>query len=192
MGEPAEESAQRQEDRKVDVAIRRFDILVRHIATEESLTWTGCQLFAVANGVLITFCAARFPQNRHLIALAPLLAVSVLGYLLSRFWQRFMERAPSRTNRWIKLGLEIEAVAFGGLEVLPCPGRGRHSMLDVARGCVILWVVMAGSLGLAFASNWVWPGPAAASAVALTNCAATPSLMPATTPKPAPMPSKSP
>jgi hypothetical protein len=143
-------------DREVDLAVRRYDILFRHIATEETLTWTGCQLYVVANSALLTFCAARFPKDTHWLSLVPPLIISVVGLILSLFWRGFMQRAPGRADRWLVICRQLEQMAFGETNVIRgARERKIHSMSYVVIVFLSIWVIsilgLAVALGFGFA-----------------------------------------
>jgi hypothetical protein len=146
-------SDQGKEDKPLvpaDLALRQFDTLLRHVGTEETLTWTVCQLFTVANGGLLAFGASRFPKDTQWLSLTPPALISILGLYLSCFWWRSVKRAPGRSERWLRICRELEPVAFGETKVLrDLPERLPHSMLSVARAFVVWWVIALVALAVA-------------------------------------------
>lgn len=51
------------EPREVDLALRRYDIVFRYLATENQMSWTKNQFFLAANGGLLAFAPSRFPKD---------------------------------------------------------------------------------------------------------------------------------
>ena len=106
------------DQRAVDLALRRYDTLIKYLIFENSLDWTRTQFFLAANSALLAIGAnsyARKPADATgLIAPA---VISILGLALSVIWTIAMSRSRKYSNRWKAVCIALEPLAFGDHEV---------------------------------------------------------------------------
>ena len=139
----------------VDVALKRFDILFRYLAVENTLYWTRSQFFLVANAALLA-ALANFLKSATLHELkiqeACIVAtIGVIGLCLTLFWGCVLKSSEKWLEWWEKQCLYYEKTAFDGCGVLSeSRPPGHRSIKAVARWTVrlflIIWpLILAGS-----------------------------------------------
>jgi hypothetical protein len=113
-----------------DLALRRYDILLRYLAYENTVYWSRSQFFLVANAGMFAFAAAKLPTTRQGLSweqLGILATASAAGILLSLLWHRALKAGEHWVSRWERLCASLEAEAFGEVEVM------RNSGIDSMR-----------------------------------------------------------
>jgi hypothetical protein len=142
---------------QTDLALKRYDILFRYLAYENTVYWSRSQFFLVANAGMFGFAAAKLPTSQQGLSweqLGILATASAVGILLSLLWHRALEAGQHWVSRWERLCESLESEAFGDIEVLRNSGMDstrqsgvkRMSGKAVARHCatlfVVLWILM--------------------------------------------------
>jgi Na+/proline symporter len=138
---------------QTDLALRRYDVLFRYLAYENTVYWTRSQFFLVANACMFAFAASKLPtsfQNLSWEHLGILATASAAGILLSMFWHRALTVGEHWVCRWEKLCVRLESEAFGeidvlrnsGMDSLPLDSIKRVSGKAAARHSAILFIVL--------------------------------------------------
>jgi hypothetical protein len=145
------------QDPQTDLALRRYDVLFRYLAYENTVYWSRSQFFLVANAGMFAFAAAKLPTSAQGLSwqhLGVLATASLAGILLSLLWHRALKAGEHWVSRWERLCASLESEAFGEIEVLRNSGIDSMRLSSVkgmsgkavARHCatlfVVLWVLM--------------------------------------------------
>ena len=135
-----------------DLALKRYDVLFRYLAYENTVYWSRSQFFLVANAGMFAFATAKVPTSLQGLSwqyLGILGAASVAGVLLSVFWYRVLKAGEYWVSRWEKLCESLEPEAFGAIEVLrnsgmdsTAPALRRMSGKAAARHSAILFIIL--------------------------------------------------
>jgi hypothetical protein len=124
-----------------ELALRRYDAMLRYFVYENTIYWTRSQFFLVANAGLFGFIASKLMTAEGLARPAILIAVCLGGLVLSLLWYRVLRSAEYWTSRWESVCVELEEQAFGGIEVLRnCMPKGHFSTKAVARHSAMLFI----------------------------------------------------
>jgi hypothetical protein len=139
---------QHPDPKDVELALKRYDVIMRYLAAEYAMTLTKNQFFMAVSVGLLTFGAARFPKDTRWSSLAIPLVLTGIGLLISLIWTNENDRAMFYSQRWESLCLQLEALAFGQQEIW----RGhrhrsklRASVRHVASIFLFIWM----SVGIA-------------------------------------------
>jgi hypothetical protein len=105
---------ERQDDSKeaTELALKRFDIVMRYFIYENGGYWTRNQFFLVANAGLFAVFAAVIREEK-----ADGTVIAVLGLFLSGLWRVLLKSSEYWTHRWEKICCLFETQAFGETEV---------------------------------------------------------------------------
>lgn len=153
MGTAAPSPGSDPDLRTIDLALRRYDVVLRYLSTENSLYWTRSQFFLAANAGLLAFGLARLPSSGFTWrVLLPSAFITILGFALSCVWLLALNKASRYRDRWRNVCIALEPVAFGEVEIfrnVPRLGLGRLAKATVCF-FLILWIVAACALLLLF------------------------------------------
>ncbi len=132
---------------KVDIALRRFDTVTRYYSYETTMYWARSHFFLVANAALLGFTASSLinPNVNHPYLLS---ALCVFGALLSVLWYLTLRIGQYWTDRWERLCVILEPIAFGRLEMFRnCRSPWQVSTKKIARMTawlfICVWVIAA-------------------------------------------------
>jgi hypothetical protein len=126
----------------VDVAIRRFDAVMRYYSYETTMYWARSHFFLVANAGLfalsVTAILSRQIERPYLLTF-----VCIFGVLLSILWYLVLRTGQYWTSRWENICLSLEQAAFGDVEIFRnCRPRRHLSTKLVARFAALLFIVV--------------------------------------------------
>jgi len=131
----------------VDLALKRYDVIFKYLAYENTVYWTRSQLLLVANAGLLALRASKLPTNPRdkdvVAALVTSIPIVVVGFALSVLWLLLLRRAEVWIARWEGLCRNLEASAFGYRDVLRNPPETKIKALAhrLAWLFLILWLV---------------------------------------------------
>jgi hypothetical protein len=137
MSPPEEQSSD------VELALKRYDTMLRYFAYENTIYWTRSQFFLVANAGLFGFIASKLMTVEGLTHSTILIVVCLGGLILSLLWFRVLRSADYWTSRWEGVCRELEEKAFGTIQVLRnCRPSGHFSTKAVARHSALLFIAI--------------------------------------------------
>ena len=129
-----------------DLAIRRYDIIMRYLASDNAIYWTRSQLLLVAHTTLLGFWGNQLPRNlgeEPPLKLIFLLIECGLGGCLCLIWHYAIRGGQYWMDRWEKTLLELEDAAFGkSAEVyrgMDGASRPKPRTRDLARWTLVIF-----------------------------------------------------
>ena len=126
-----------------ELALKRYDVVLKYFTYENTIYWTRSQFFLVANAGLFGFVASKLMTSDAIAHPIVIAAVCVAGLIISFLWYRVLRSAEYWTLRWESICLGLEGIAFGATEVLRnCRPTGHFSTKSVARHSAILFIVI--------------------------------------------------
>src|SRR5690348_1422865 len=100
-----------------DIALKRFDSIIRYLSFETTMYWSRSQFFLVANADLLAFIATKLFEpdldHRNLAAI-----ICLFGAALSLNWYIDLRTGQYWTDRWEMVCLALEPEAMGEIEVI--------------------------------------------------------------------------
>lgn len=132
---------------EVEIAIRRYDSILRYYSFETTMYWARSHFFLVANAGLFGFTAlnllAREIEHPLLIS-----SICIFGMCLSMMWHEVLKTGQYWTDRWEGICVSLEKDAFGDVEVMRNCRKPRHFSTKVvaritASMFVTAWAVAA-------------------------------------------------
>jgi hypothetical protein len=144
MNPPTSEEQSPPDRREQDLALRRYDIVIKYLVFEHTIYWSRSQFYVAANTALLVVAVAKFPtsdfQLRHLAA--PVL-VAIVGLVLSIVWLLALLQAGRYADRWRSVCQQLEEVAFESYEVLRNPPKFKLPKLrTLANSAAVMFVVL--------------------------------------------------
>jgi hypothetical protein len=129
--------------KEIDVALRRYDVVFRYLATEHVMSWTKNQFFLAANAGLFAFASARFPRDMHWTSLLVPAITTMIGMFFSILCLSTLRRAAIHVDRWKAICLRLEPTAFGPHDVLRnVPSTGMRVVTRTIAGVfIVVWSV---------------------------------------------------
>lgn len=104
---------------ETDLALRRYDVVMRYLASDNAIYWTRSQLLLVAEVALLGFfgnqvkdlpeCLCHAPQYK----LIALIADCLVGILLCVLWHFAIKGGQFWMDRWESILTGLEERAFG-------------------------------------------------------------------------------
>ena len=136
-----------------DIALKRFDTVMRYLAYENAAYYTRGQFFLAANGALLAFASNTLTKPHDISAMRLVQIISVFGLALTFLWMRSEKNAKYWIDRWEDICKKFEPDAFGEVKVWrdSRPGqswccrrwRSVKSMIAFSRTLVLIaWIVM--------------------------------------------------
>lgn len=107
-------------ERDVDIALKRYDALMRYLAYENTTYWTRAQFFLVANAALIGFALKELPTTLKDVSttrLVILFVCAVGGLLLTLLWIWGLKSGQGWINHWTKALRSLEPKALEGTKL---------------------------------------------------------------------------
>lgn len=101
---------------KVDLAIKRYDSILRYYQTENQLMWTRSQHFLVAHAALLGFTTAKLPAlhtEQPMEYFVLLTVLFIVGILLSILWRRAIISGEFWTDHCRGVLRDLEHFALG-------------------------------------------------------------------------------
>ncbi len=105
---------------ETDLALKRYDTILRYLIYEHTMYWTRSQFFLVAEAALLGFALTTLPKSQRSISimqLVPIGLASILGVLLTILWSRSLTVTNHWIMSWEEICVGLEPEAFGGLKV---------------------------------------------------------------------------
>jgi hypothetical protein len=106
-------------DTEVDLALKRYDIVMKYLATENTLYWTRSQILLLANTALLGYAANQLNALDADLSKEPWTRLSVVlveclfGLLLCVAWHFGIDAGAYWMDRWQDLLTDrLEPVAF--------------------------------------------------------------------------------
>jgi hypothetical protein len=131
-----------------ETALKRYDIVMRYLATEAQIFWTRSQFFLVANATLIGLVVGQIPisllHNTSTSKLAVLIVAVAVGESLCVLWFRAIASGNKWLNHWTQILVEWEAEAMGRnlFRVSPRGPSSRSVALWTARLFTLAWSLL--------------------------------------------------
>lgn len=124
-----------------ELALKRYDTMLRYFAYENTIYWTRSQFFLVANAGLFGFIASKVMTVEGVAQPVIPIGVCLAGHILSLLWYRVLRSAEYWTLRWEGVCVGLEEAAFGTIEILRnCRPVGHFSTKAVARHSALLFI----------------------------------------------------
>ena len=136
-----------------ETALKRYDVLFRYLAYENTVFWTRSQFFVFANagllaGTVVGLLTDRMPATRAGILV--LAALITAGIILDILWLTSLRKVNVWIARWERLCVELEPLAFGDQEVLRNPPETGIKSLALYVAWLFLALWLAAILRLAW------------------------------------------
>jgi len=132
--------------RSSDLALRRFDALLRYLGTETSGFWSRSQLFLVANAALFGLVVGAVAKEKNVPGQAKgiFLLATLVGVLLTVFWIQALRSSSEKIDRWIAVLMDLEPEAFGPYNLFRdfVHGRSRRIAEKPAWLFMALWIIL--------------------------------------------------
>jgi len=137
-------------DESTELALKRYDAILRYLAYENGVYWTRAQFFLLANTALAAFLLNQMPMGAPTPTwnrLGILAFACAIGIALTWLWREALETGEQWVRHWEEVLVDLEADAFGTINVLrhwefrtspPVPRRS-HSSKKLAHWLAILF-----------------------------------------------------
>jgi hypothetical protein len=129
-----------------DLALSRYDTLLRYLAYENTVYWTRAHLLLVANAALLGFVSTRIPTSSlssvswtQLIVLA---VVCLSGMALTIIWHFALAAGSGWISHWTSNLARLEGQAFGDMNLVRERPTGVVSAQKVARATAFLFTAL--------------------------------------------------
>jgi hypothetical protein len=109
-----------------ELALKRYDSVLRYLGTEVQVYWTRSQLFLVANAALLGFELNNipvWPDVRWNKVIVPLLG-ALVGGVLCFLWRRGLDSGEGWMEHWKAALRQWEELAFGSLNLYRTRPKG--------------------------------------------------------------------
>jgi cytochrome c oxidase subunit IV len=132
-----------------DDVLKRYDIVMKYLATEGQIFWNRSQLFLVANAALIGFIFREVPSSlRETSAtkLTILFAGTLTGALLCGLWFRAIRSGNKWLDHWLAILRTWEQEAMGDTNLFrrsPAGPSSRGVAKLTASLFLVIWVLLA-------------------------------------------------
>jgi hypothetical protein len=156
MGQPSNPSCENATD-EAELSRKRYDIVLKHLAYENTAYWTRSQLFLVANAALIGFALKEIPTSLVGVSktrLVTLLVCSVVGILLAVLWIYGLKAGQGWINHWVAALKSWEGSAFGDVNLLRSRPDGVPSATRIARMTSLLFAVLWSAVSVFLCICW--------------------------------------
>jgi len=147
-------------DLEQDLALRRYDTVLKYLATETQIYWTRSQLFLVANAALLGFGLNNVPVSPDVRwgKLIALLLEAGVGIYLCILWRRGLRSGRGWMEHWKSALRFWEEPAFGDVNLYRSrPASVPESTSGVAQDAaglfLVVWSVIAGYLAVCLLSK---------------------------------------
>lgn len=119
MAEPIEHEPWIGAVNETDLALKRYDLILRYLAVDTQVFWTRSQLFLVANAAFAGFALKEIPvaPASRLSQIITLLIGAVVGILLCCLWIRGITVGNAWMDHWRVTLKTWEEQAFGDVNI---------------------------------------------------------------------------
>jgi hypothetical protein len=129
-------------NQQVDIALRRYEILIKYYIYENTVNWSRHQFFAALGAGLLAFFVSALSLKLKFWATI----VAGLGIVQAILWILTGIAALYWMERWDKLCRHLEPIAFGDIEVFrnSVPPKGdliKPLALVAAWASLLLWAI---------------------------------------------------
>jgi hypothetical protein len=140
-----------QKDHRTDLALRRYDAILRYLGAESATYWSRSQLFMIANATLLGLVTGAIAKEKDVMSAtrAIFLVAAGSGLFLSVLWLQGLKAGSDRIEHWVDRLKELEPQAFDTLKLfreLPS-GRARRVAKRAAWLFTSLWGMLLLYLG---------------------------------------------
>ncbi len=130
-----------------DLALHRYDVIMKYLAFEHTIYWARSHFFLAANTGLFGLAVAKFPTSDFRFRyLAGPVVVAIVGLALSIVWRLALWQAGRYADRWRGLCQQLEPLAFEGYEVLRNPPKSKLKLRALGSFAawlfILLWVLV--------------------------------------------------
>lgn len=141
-------------DAERDIALKRYDTVLKLLTTDIQVYWTRSQLFLVANAALVGFELNSIPiaTDAHMPKILALALGAITGIIICILWRRGLKAGQGWMAHWKSALSTWEIAAFGGVNLYRARPVNVPKSSGVAGGAallfLILWCVVAGYVAL--------------------------------------------
>jgi hypothetical protein len=132
----------------IEIALKRYDIVLRYLSYAHTIYWSRSQFFLVANAGLFGFVALKVPYSMRDFSYAQAMILAVYcvgGITLSLLWRTALIATAGWIARWEAICVSLEGEAFGPTEVLRnCRRERKPSAKRIARHTASLFITLWG------------------------------------------------
>jgi hypothetical protein len=133
-----------EDQKRTDLALKRYDAILRYLSYENNVYWVRGQFFLLANTALAAFVLNQIPISASPAPTWNRLGVSAIasiaGLVLTWLWRSALTTGEHWIQHWMEILTDLEAEAFGEIRVFrewkfrsPPPGPQRsHSAKKMA------------------------------------------------------------
>jgi hypothetical protein len=139
--------AEQFRQRREDLALKRYDLVFRHLAAKNGLFWTRSQIILVAHAALLGFMLKELASASPYTGWPELivdLSVGVIGFILAVFWHYAVKSGWRWLEHWRSILRHLESQAYAEINVLrraPLPKISPGST-DLARWTATLFIAV--------------------------------------------------
>jgi len=129
---------------KLDFALRRYDTVLKYLATETQIYWSRSQLFLVANAAMLGFALKDFPgdaQEPTKKLVAQLLG-AFTGICLCLLWRKGLRSGKIWMEHWKKALRRWEELAFSDVMLYREPPSHAVESSGVAGQAASLFLII--------------------------------------------------
>lgn len=156
---PTSQGASIEEQRHLrDLALRRYDAVLKYLGSEATVFWRGSQLFLVAHAAflgLIVKDLPTAPRSTPTARILVLIVVALAGLLLCVLWHLSMRAGSGWIDYWKAVLRRLEPEAFDDIDLFRTRPRIPHQRV-VAKFAAWLFTVVWSMLP--FYVVWLWIG----------------------------------
>jgi hypothetical protein len=148
-----------EENQASELALKRYDAILKYYIYENTIYWPRCQFFVVGNAALFGFVASKLMTNDLLFHPRVFALACIGGMALSILWYRSLVSAEYWTSRWEGICVQLEAAAFGNIEIFRgCRPEKHFSTKGGARyGAILFLVLWAAAFVFVIVQHWPEP-----------------------------------
>jgi hypothetical protein len=134
------------EEKERDLALRRYDTILKFHIYESTIYWTRNQFFGLLNAALLAFFAAVYRDGKY-----ELIFITTLGAVTSLLWVCTIFVSDDWLRRWQSICVQLEPLAFGDIDIfrnIGTPGRWGDHIKWLAKAAAFLsfatWIIVIG------------------------------------------------
>ena len=134
-----------------ELALRRYDVVIKYYIYENTVYWTRNQFFAAINAGLLALVATRYDKNGGI----EFIVISGIGFIFSLFWLTILHSVDIWIDRWHNICVALELEAFEHIEVFRnCPSVRWGPIKVLAKAVALIFVfVWVGAISYSIFSN---------------------------------------
>lgn len=137
-----------------ELALRKYDVVLKLHVMDTQIYWTRSQLFLVANAALVGFELNSVPvaSDAHTIKILALAGGAITGVILCMLWIRGLRAGEGWMKHWKNALSQWEKLAFGGVNLYferpPDVPRSSAVARSAARLFLALWCIISAYVAL--------------------------------------------